>query len=69
MQQRKADLERKQVATHDAYRAANQLRMADRRTLEWIEMFKAWPVFRYETSDLFIQGCDANSGQKAWVCS
>ena len=36
--QRKADLEWKQVATYDAYRAANQLRMAARRTLEWIEM-------------------------------
>ena len=27
-------------ATHDTYRAANQLRMAARRALEWIGMFK-----------------------------
>ena len=40
MQQSKAELERKQVATSDAYTAANQLRMAARRTLEWIGMFK-----------------------------
>ena len=24
---------------------------------------------RYEISDLFLQGCDAKSGHKAWVCS
>jgi len=30
----------KRVATHDAYRVTNQLRMASRRVLEWIGMFK-----------------------------
>ena len=30
----------KHVATHDVYRATNQLRMAARRTLEWIGTFE-----------------------------
>jgi len=42
MQQRKADIERKQVATRDGY---NQLRMAARRTLEWIGMLKCLAGF------------------------
>ena len=40
MQQCKADQEQKcqkQVATREAYRAVNRLRMAARRALEWIE--------------------------------
>jgi len=42
----------KQAATHDAYRAANQLRMAARRALGWIGKFqKVLLVFRYEISD------------------
>jgi len=43
MQGHKADQEwkcQKQAATCDAYRATNQLRMAARRALEWIAMFK-----------------------------
>jgi len=40
-----ADLERKQVPTRYAYRATNQLRMAARRTLEWIGMFKGLAGF------------------------
>ena len=39
MQQCKADQEQKcqkQVATREAYRAVNRLRMAARRALEWI---------------------------------
>ena len=43
----------KWAATCDAYRAANQLRMAARRALEWIRMFEGPAVsFRYEISDL-----------------
>jgi len=30
----------KQLATHDAYRVANQQRMSARRVLEWIGTFK-----------------------------
>jgi len=30
----------KREAAHDAYRAANQLRMASRKALEWIGMFE-----------------------------
>jgi len=40
-------------STHDAYRATNQPRMAARRALEWIGMFKSLAGFRYEISDLF----------------
>ena len=40
-------------STHDAYRVANQQRMAARRTPEWIRTSKAWLVFRYDISDLF----------------
>ena len=29
------------------------------------ECSKAWLVFRYEISDLFLQGCDAKSVQKS----
>ena len=55
MQRHEADRERKcqkQAATHDAYRVANQKRMAARRALEWIGMSKAQLVFTYEISDL-----------------
>jgi len=46
---------RSKQVTSDAYRAANRLRMAARRALEWIGMFrKAWLVFRYEVCDLFL---------------
>ena len=45
----------KQAATCDAYRVANQQRMAARRALEWIGMSKAWLVFRYEISEFFLQ--------------
>ena len=34
----------KQAATCDAYRVANQQRMAAERALEWIGMSKAWLV-------------------------
>ena len=44
----------KRAATCDAYRVANQQRMASRRALEWIGTSKAWLVFRYEISDLFF---------------
>ena len=42
----------KQAATCDAYRATNQLRMAARRALEWIGMFKGPAVIldmKYQT--------------------
>ena len=49
--------------TCDAYRAANFLRMAARRTLEWVGMFwKVWLDFRYEISDLSSYG---NTGASA----
>ena len=56
MRRREADQEwkyQKQAATRDAYRVANQQRMAARRVLEWIGTSKAQLVFRYEISDLF----------------
>jgi len=34
----------KQAATRDAYRVANQQRMAAKRALEWIRTSKAWLV-------------------------
>ena len=44
---------RSEQLTRDAYRVANQYRMASRRALEWIRTLKAQLVFRYEISDLF----------------
>ena len=38
----------KWAATHDAHRAANQLRIAARRALEWIRTFQGLSIFRYE---------------------
>jgi len=35
----------KEATTHDAYRAANPLRMAARRTLEWIRILESPNVF------------------------
>jgi len=43
------------TATHDAYRVANQQRMAARRALEWIGTPKAWLAFRYKISRLIFQ--------------
>ena len=42
----------KRAATCEAYRVANQQRMATRRALEWIRTSKAQLVFKYEISDL-----------------
>jgi len=57
MQQHKADREcKKQAVACVTYKATNQLRMASRRALEWIGMFKVQMVFRYEISDLFMYG-------------
>ena len=36
----------KQAATCDAYSVTNRLRMASRRALEWIEMFKGLAGFK-----------------------
>ena len=65
MQQCEADQERKRqklAATCDAYRVANQQRMAARRALDWIGMLKARLVLRYEISDLFLSLPEANFG-------
>ena len=43
----------KRAATHDAYRVANQQRIAARRALGWIGMSKSQLVFRYEITDMF----------------
>jgi len=51
MQWREADQEQKRqkwAATCDAYRVANQQRMAAKRALAWIGTSKAQPVLRYE---------------------
>ena len=42
----------KRAAIRDAYRQANQLRVAARRAREWIRMFQL--AIRYEIWDLFI---------------
>ena len=69
MQRHKAEQQWKCHASCDAYSTANQLRMAARRTLEVITMFEGLAGFTYEISYLFLQGYEAKSGQKAWVCS
>ena len=58
MRQHEADRERKlqkRAATRRAYRVTNQQSLAVRRALQWIRMWKAQLVFRYEISDLFLR--------------
>ena len=53
----------KQPATHDAYRAANQLRMTARKALEWIRMFKSLHKWFLEMK---YQTCSSSSS--SWKC-
>ena len=58
MRQHEADRERKlqkRAATRRAYRVTNQQSLAVRRALQWIRMWRAQLVFRYEISDLFLR--------------